>query len=334
MKKFLPLFFVALATALSLVTPSSANENRGLRIAFTDQSGQSVGGYKNSYALLIGVSDYTAGWPDLESIPSEIAQVEALLALQGFVVEKVLNPDTRKLRAAFEDFIGRYGYDKENRLLFYYAGHGFTREEGSKGYLVPADSPNPDRDEVGFLRTALDMNRILSWSREMEAKHALFLFDSCFSGTIFKQRDLPRQPAHISRLTAEPVRQFITAGSAGEPVPAASVFTPAFIDALKYGTGDLNGDGYVSGTELGLYLQEKVPQHTAQTPQYGKINDYKLSRGDFIFLAKAAPASAPSAEPAAVLAGKLRVVTQPAGATIYIDNVQRGVSPLSVEGLP
>ncbi|MEK8016265.1 MAG: DUF1566 domain-containing protein, partial [Candidatus Parabeggiatoa sp.] len=41
--------------------------------------------------------------------------------------------------------------------------------------------------------------------------------------------------------------------------------------------------GYVTGQELGLYLWNKVPQHTAQTPQYGKISDYDLSRGDFVF---------------------------------------------------
>ena len=49
------------------------------------------------------------------------------------------------------------------------------------------------------------------------------------------------------------------------------------------GKGDLNGDGYISGTELGLYLQEEVPRHVRQTPQFGKIDDYDLSRGDFIF---------------------------------------------------
>jgi len=32
----------------------------------------------------------------------------------------------------------------------------------------------------------------------------LFLFDSCFSGTVFKARSLPDQPPHITRLTAEP----------------------------------------------------------------------------------------------------------------------------------
>lgn len=37
---------------------------------------------------------------------------------------------------------------------------------------------------------------------------------------------------------------------------------------------------------MGLYLQEKVPQHRNQNPQYGKIKDYELTRGDFIFVLK------------------------------------------------
>ena len=48
---------------------------------------------------------------------------------------------------------------------------------------------------------------------------------------------------------------------------------------MKYGSGDLNDDGYVSGTELGLYLQEKVPRYGQQTPQFGKIQQYDLSKG-------------------------------------------------------
>lgn len=127
------------------------------------------------------------------------------------------------------------------------------------------------------------MSQILAWARQIEAKHALFLFDSCFSGTVFKQKSLPPVPPHISMLTARPVRQFITAGSAGEAVPANSVFTPAFIDGLEHRLADLDKDGYITGTELGVYLQGKVPQHVRQTPQFGKIIDYELSRGDFVF---------------------------------------------------
>ena len=101
------------------------------------------------------------------------------------------------------------------------------------------------------------------------------------------------------------MRQFITAGGAKDQVPSRSTFTPAFVDALVLGRGDLNKDGYVSGTELGLYLQQEVPRHTRQTPQFGKIADYDLSRGDFIFalpqaqVAKAEPAKVDSAALAA-----------------------------------
>ncbi len=46
----------------------------------------------------------------------------------------------------------------------------------------------------------------------------------------------------------------------------------------------MNGDEYVTGTELGMYLTEKVLGYaTYQTPQYGKIRDPDLDEGDFVF---------------------------------------------------
>jgi formylglycine-generating enzyme required for sulfatase activity len=301
----LPLLFMA---ALMNAAAGPAAQ-RGIALRVTDAAGQPVTLYRESHALLVGVSDYSAGWPDLESVPAELRRVETALERQGFHVVRYLNPDGRAMRRAFEDFIGRYGYRPDNRLLFFFAGHGHTRLEGRKGYLVPADAPDPRLDEGGFLRTALAMSDILNWARRVEAKHALFLFDACFSGTVFTARDLPQTPPHIGALTAAPVRQFITAGSAGEPVPAQSVFTPAFIDGIQHGLADLDEDGYVTGTELGVYLQGRVPRHARQTPQFGKISDYELSRGDFLFRvgqgSPVADAEAPVVGPA--------LVTVPAG---------------------
>jgi len=290
-----------LSAALLLGTQAFA-QTRGIGVVqVTTRQGQRVELYKGSHALLVGVSDYTAGWPDLESIPGELDQLQNALERQGFSVTRVMNPDSRGIKRAFEDFIDKYGYDQENRLLFFYSGHGYTRKLGrrQKGYLVPVDAPNPNKDEKGFARKALTMNQVQTWAREIEAKHALFLFDSCFSGTIFKSRALPT-PRHISDMTTRPVRQFITAGSAGEEVPANSVFLPSFIRAIE-GEGDINGDGYVTGTELGQFLHEKVLRYsTGQTPQYGKIQDPALDEGDFVFrlasaLTKAVPRTAPAA---------------------------------------
>lgn len=307
-------------TVFLLANPAEANL-RGVSVEVKDSRGQVVGLYKESHALLIGVSNYSAGWPDLESVPRELDLMEDILKRHGFNIVKRMNPTGNELKRAFEDFINRYGYDPQNRLLFYFSGHGYTRSRGDKGYLVPADAPHPQRDELGFLRNALSMPQILAWSRLLEAKHALFLFDSCFSGTVFKAKSSPSRPPHISRLTAKPVRQYITAGSAGEQVPAMSTFTPAFVDALQYGLADLNTDGYVTGMELGLYLQSEVPKHVAQTPQFGKIMDYKLSRGDFVFVVESAPLES------AKLQGRLWVKTDPAQARVRILNIQPKYSP-------
>jgi formylglycine-generating enzyme required for sulfatase activity len=277
------LYCVFLVMCLAPLAHASS-DSRGIKITAETQSGQSLELYSNSYALLIGVSDYSAGWPDLPKIPRELDAVEAVLQEQGFQITRVRDPDHRQLVDAFQQFIDRYGFEHNNRLLVYFSGHGYTRQDGEKGYLVPADAPNPLRDEVGFLHRALEMNQILAWARRIEAKHALFLFDSCFSGTVFKAKSLPAQPPHITTLTARDVRQFITAGSEGEEVPAESTFTPVFVDALRYGKGDLNQDGYVTGTELGLYLQAEVPKYVHQSPQFGRIRDYNLSQGDFVFV--------------------------------------------------
>jgi formylglycine-generating enzyme required for sulfatase activity len=317
------LFLLAL-----FATSSVYAEERGL-VVVRDQAGKQVGLYRQSHALLVGISNYTAGWPDLESVPGELKQIERVLRAQGFTTEKVSDPDADQLWASFKSFIDRYGFDPNNRLLFYFAGHGYTRQE-TKGYLVPADAPDPRQDERGFLRKSLDMAQIIAWTRRIEAKHALFLFDSCFSGTVFKQRALPDRPPHITALTSAPVRQFITAGSAGETVPAESVFAPAFVDAIEHRLADLDQDGFVTGTELGVHLQAKVPKHANQTPQFGKHPDYKLARGDFVF-----EVGASRIPPKTRKSARLTVRSNVVGDTFYVNEQPYGpTGPSSIELTP
>ena len=280
MKKTL---FILLSLLIYLNT-AFAN-TRGIRkVEFKTPSGETVGLYEESHALVIGVSDYTAGWPDLESVAKDVDAVSASLEGHGFNVEHVLNPTKKELANAFGDFIDKYGYDPENRLLFYYSGHGYTQELHGRqvGYLVPSDAPDPNEDQKGFFRRSLRMTQILSWSKQIQAKHALFIFDSCFSGSVLKERALV-VPQQIRAVTDKPVRQFISAGSAGQTVPADSIFRPSFIRGIQ-GEADLDKDGYVTGTELGLFLQKRVTSYdTGQTPQFGKIKDPLYDEGDFVF---------------------------------------------------
>jgi len=92
-------------------------------------------------------------------------------------------------------------------------------------------------------------------------------------------------PSPISQKTLQPVRQFITSGTSEEQVPDKSIFCQQFLAAME-GEADNDGDGYVTGTELGAYLQKSVTNYSreSQHPQYGKIRNPNLDKGDFIFV--------------------------------------------------
>ncbi|MCK5718010.1 MAG: caspase family protein, partial [Thiomargarita sp.] len=293
MKNILFLLFPILSACIAdppikTSEPPGGEEARGAEpVLVLDPQNNTVLSYINSYALIIGQSNYINGWSSLSTVPGEVEKVAVVLREQGFVVEKHLNLNAVDLEKSYKDFIKNYGYDSKNRLLFFFSGHGHSRFEGKKGYIVPIDAPNPNvkGQEQAFVKTAISMTQINAWAKEIEAQHALFLFDSCFSGTVFQNKAGTNAPPYITEAISNPARQFITAGNADEMVPSESVFTPAFVNALRYKLGDLNGDGYVTGVELGFYLANEVPKHASQQhPQYGKIQGYDFSLGDFVFV--------------------------------------------------
>jgi formylglycine-generating enzyme required for sulfatase activity len=269
---------------LALPLIIQADDERGF-IKIKDKAGKDVCLYENSYALIIGVSKYTNGWPDLPGVKKDIPRVKEALEKQGFKVFVIENPTYDQMEQEFKSFINKFGRKPDDRLLFYFSGHGHTIKlvDGREmGYIVPADAENPNIDQNGFFDKAMDMQQIEVYAKRIQSKHALFMFDSCFSGSIF---DISRAiPDNISYKTAKPVRQIITAGAADETVPDNSIFCRQFIEGLK-GDADTDKDGYVTGVELGEFLQKTVINYSkkAQNPQYGKIKDPDLDKGDFVF---------------------------------------------------
>jgi TonB family protein len=245
--------------------------------------------YSNYHALVIGAGDYQTGWRDLPNAVSDAREVSALLKDLGWNVDLLENPDGKTLNLKLNDLIVSTASDQEKAVLVWFSGHGHTegRADGSPfGYLVPVDSPDPYSDRAGFLGTAISMDRIKSVSTQLRAKHVLMMFDSCFSGTLFSATRAMSPSPYIKRKVEGQVRQYITAGQAEETVPDRSVFKQSFIDGVQDGEADFNQDGYITGTELGSYLTEKVANYTngAQNPLFGKIQNPYLNRGDFVFL--------------------------------------------------
>jgi tRNA A-37 threonylcarbamoyl transferase component Bud32 len=261
-------------------------ETRGRAVSVPSPSSTVMPSYAHSYALVIGAGAYEHGWPTLPNVASDVQEVAGVLGEQGFQVEKVMDPDQEHLRGAFQDFIARRGLGEHDRLLFYFAGHGYTHHQSygeDMGYIVPTDAPDPAKDLSGFLAKAISMDQIATYARAIQSRHALFVFDACFAGSIFTQSR--SAPGYIAFKMDSPVRQFITSGDANETVPDRSIFRREFVAGLR-GEADQNGDGYVTGSELGEFLLEKVVQYSsgAQHPRQGKLRDPNLDKGDFVFM--------------------------------------------------
>ena len=260
-------------------------QDRGMKAVEIPVDGKPTTLYQGSYALIIGVSEYSNGWSQLPGVKDEVKTVKTALEKNGFKVEVVMDPDKSELDKAFTDFISKNGQVVDNRLLFYFAGHGYTVKTNygeELGYIVPVDAPNPNYDLAKFQSQSMEMAQVEIYARRLQAKHAIFLFDACFSGSLFTSTRAV--PAIINYKTTLPVRQFITSGSAEEMVPDKSVFGEQFVRAIG-GEADGDKDGYVTGSELGDFLQSSVVNYSknSQHPQYGKIRSPNLDKGDFVF---------------------------------------------------
>ena len=286
---------LCLLTALLLAGagPAQAKQRaawRGIQIV-TPQK-KTVRLYRDYRALVVGIGSYQH-WPDLPHAVSDAKKMGQVLTKLGFKTQVVSNPTSAQLLKLLRRLPYGLGAKKDRALLIYFAGHGATETlaDGNKlGFVVPRDCPLPQRDPAGFAERAISMKQFEILALQIKSRHVLFAFDSCFSGSLFSMSR--NAPTYISEKIARPVRQFITAGGENEQVPDQSIFRQVFIDGIT-GEADYDQDHYVTGSELGMYLQKQVVNYTrgAQHPQFGKIRNPHLDKGDFVFvLAKAGSA--------------------------------------------
>jgi len=276
-----------LVATFFLNAPAMSAESRGLTVSLKADESEGaeivadVRLYDNSYALVIGIDEYVA-WPRLSNAVKDAKLVAAALESAGFEVTLKTNLNSAQMKSVFEEFFVFKGENPEARLFVWFAGHGHTQD--GEGYLVPADAPLASGG-AKFRFRSLSLRRFGEYVRQAKSKHAFAIFDSCFSGTIFETaRSLP--PPAITKATTAPVRQFLSSGDAGQEVSDDGTFRRMFIEAI---TGkrraDFNSDGYITASELGMFLSDKVTNYSnrRQTPRYGKLNDPDFDQGDFVF---------------------------------------------------
>ena len=243
--------------------------------------------YGKSFAVVIGINNYEK-WPILEFAVADANAVKAVLENSEFdEIIMILDKEATQRRILTElfDRLPKM-VDRNDRVLFYFAGHGQTENlpgGGKKGYIIPVDAETDN-----YASTGVSMEQIRSLSSRIAAKHIIYVMDSCYSGLGLNRSAgvWPGISDYLRKVSAMRVVQIITAGGQGEQVQEREghgLFTSYFLKAIE-GEADLDKDNVVTGTELGAYLRPIVSNASrqAQTPLFGRLE----GEGEFLFFVK------------------------------------------------
>ncbi len=269
-----------------------------------------------SFAIVIGISDYSNGWPQLEAPWYDARHVRDFLIKSGFdyVVTLTNKSASRdKIQHYMEDvFPNKVGDD--DRFLFYFSGHGAQRAlfSSKEGYLPMIDST------LDGWSTMISMNDIEEWSKDIgQTRHSLFVLDACFSGLA----GLQSKGGGLSNIYIGDLLRtghfLMTAGTEGQESYASlkkwggSLFTNAFLSgasgAADSGSKEFPPDGVITVTKLYNYIRNKVSTERDQLPTINQtplLSDLTpTSSGEFFFFSsngqvrpRTAAGSAPTEE--------------------------------------
>lgn len=247
-----------------------------------------------SLVVVIGINEY-AHWQKLKNaVQDAIGFQQALIEKLGFLAPIPPLIDSAATKDAIESLVTdqlRDILEEEDSLLLFFAGHGHTRieEHSETGFIVPVDARRPDNKE--YWSDYIRLSHWLEEIAELSARHILVILDSCHSGFALGEaassfRDAVR---YQQDLTHRRSRKVITSAQREQPaldngpIPGHSLFTGTLIHGFNWGEADLEGNGLITGSELGLFVQQRVAQasSSAQTPDFGSF--HLDNRGEMIF---------------------------------------------------
>jgi len=293
-----------------------------------------------SYAVIVGISSYRNLGKDLQL---QYAERDAqsiytiLISPEGgnFKAENVhmltgAKATLADLRREIDGWLPTMAKD-DDRVLIYFAGHGFVY--GGKGYLAPYDI-----DPKNIAATGYSMDNLGSViGGKIKAKYKVLLTDACHSGAISPEdtQNLNRTLSDLNKslfsLTAsrDRERSFESPDLEG----GHGVFTYYVVKGLE-GAADTSRDGIVTADELAEYVHTNVREAT------GGQQNPTSERGSFDpdMLLAWVPSNAEPAAPPAPKFGSLVIEANMDGVEVFIDGKSIGMvskgKPLSVPGLP
>jgi peptidoglycan/xylan/chitin deacetylase (PgdA/CDA1 family)/Flp pilus assembly protein TadD len=247
--------------------------------------------YRQSWAVIIGVNDYK-NWPKLRYAVNDANAIEETLVghfgFQRDHIRKLLNGEATRqhiLEVLGDEFTDGKKVQRDDRVFFFFAGHGATRtfEDGRQlGFIVPVDA-----DASNYYSTAISMTSLREAADLIPAKHIYFVMDSCYSGLALTRGAgmFSKDKSYLDEISRRASRQILTAGGSTQQVAddgpgGHSVFTWALLEGLQ-GKADLDGNGVITASELGAYVSPIVASFAKQTPSVGNL--VGSEGGEFMF---------------------------------------------------
>ncbi|MBK8524861.1 MAG: caspase family protein [Betaproteobacteria bacterium] len=228
-------------------------------------------------ALLIGNNRYQHPIPSLETPARDVDQIAvALRDKLGFEVRVIKDVGKSDLVRAVVAVAKET--EVTDSVFVYYAGHGYLMDDTGMGYWIPAD---------GSVKTAAqwisntDISRLLG---AIPARQLLLVSDSCFSGTLAREKSLSAGEGGWQAAQAQRRRPLVRWRRAGldEGKEGHSIFAWHLLRTLDK----------VSGTQPGFEVYRTVRKGVSddypQQPQYGAVvSAGHEAGGEYLFDARA-----------------------------------------------
>jgi hypothetical protein len=243
--------------------------------------------YGNSYALVVGINKYLHSSPLAYAVNDATAIARALVEKFFFSDENVsviLDHDATRaaIMRSYMKFCDEHSIDRDDRILFFFAGHGHTvGGRRATGFLIPVDGKMDD------LSSLVRWDELTRNADLIPAKHMFFVMDACYGGLAVRRKAAPTGSMRfLQDLLQRYSRQVLAAGKPDQPVSDGdgtrsrhSIFTSHVLDALD-GAAALS-NGLITANSLMAYVYEKVgaDEYSQQTPHYGSFE----GDGDFVF---------------------------------------------------
>ncbi|MGB5962009.1 MAG: GUN4 domain-containing protein [Coleofasciculaceae cyanobacterium] len=239
-------------------------------------------------ALLIGVSQYGAGFNQLPAATKDVEEMHRVLQHPDIgdfkEVKSLIDPDPQEMGTAIENLFG--AGSREDLLLLFFSGHGIKDESGNL-YLATRTTRKNERG--GLIRsTALSARFIQEIMSDSRAKRQVVILDCCFSGAFGEgllakddsSIDIKRQLGGEGRavLTSSTSTQY----SFEQQDADLSIYTRYLVEGIETGAADLDEDEVISVDELHEYASIKVQKAApAMKPEI-----YTVKEGYKIIIAK------------------------------------------------